>query len=66
MVNTFVSSFLGGLLSRHPSILFGAAGVCCGIYLEQSYVLPRLNDEALKLMRMEEEMRKGSSTRKEK
>ena len=66
MVNTFVSSFLGGLLSRHPSILFAGAGVVCGIYLEQSYVLPRMNDELTKLVKMEEEMRKGTGSKSRK
>lgn len=58
MVQGFIGSFLGGILARNPSLVFAAAGMCFGVYLEQSYVLPRLNDEIDALIKKEEEMRK--------
>ena len=58
MVQGFLGSFLGGVLSRNPALVFAAAGLCFGVYLEQSYVLPRLNDEVDRLLKKEEQMRR--------
>ena len=58
VLGNILSSLVGSFLSRNPAPLFLAAGVFFGVYLEQSYVLPRVNDELERLQKKEEEMRK--------
>ena len=65
MLRAFVGTFLGTFLGNNPSWLGFGVGFGVGVYLEQSYNLPDVEQSVLELwdraLELERNYRKGGS-----
>lgn len=46
LIRALVGSLVGSVLANNPGLIFFAAGTVTGIYVEQTYGLPDLEDQA--------------------